>query len=132
MNAITLIWRQVLKELKLFQMKENKEDAVEKTDKEPQKTLKCHEAKYTIPLPDTAPPTGREKETERKQPVRLTQEVRTFLQKQYDFRYNLLTEETEYRPANKRAVPFEPVSKRELNTFCMEAHDQAYPAGIKT
>ena len=40
MNAITLIWRQVLKELKLFQMKENKEDAVEKTDKEPQKTLK--------------------------------------------------------------------------------------------
>lgn len=124
MNAITLIWRQVLKELKLFQMKENKEDAVEKTDKEPQKMLKCHEDKYTIPLPDTAPPTGREKEAERKQPVRLTQEVRTFLQKQYDFRYNLLTEETEYRPANKRAVPFEPVSKRELNTFCMEAHDQ--------
>ena len=29
MNAITLIWRQVLKELKLFQMKENKEDAFE-------------------------------------------------------------------------------------------------------
>ena len=56
MNAITLIWRQVLKELKLFQMKENKEDAVEKTDKEPQKTLKCHEDKYTVPLPDTAPP----------------------------------------------------------------------------
>ena len=124
MKAITLIWRQVLKELKLFQMKENKEDAVEKTEKEPQKTLKCHEAKYTVPLPDAAPPTEREKETERKQPVRLTQEVRTFLQKQYDFRYNLLTEETEYRPANKRAVPFEPVSKRELNTFCMEAHDQ--------
>ena len=124
MNAITLIWRQVLKELKLFQMKENKEDAVEKTDKEPQKTLKCHEDIYTAPLPDAAPPTEREKETERKQPVRLTQEVRTFLQKQYDFRYNLLTEETEYRPANKRAVPFEPVSKRELNTFCMEAHDQ--------
>ena len=59
MNAITLIWRQVLKELKLFQMKENKEDAVEKTDKEPQKTLKCHEDKYTVPLPDTAPLTYR-------------------------------------------------------------------------
>ena len=37
MNAITLIWRQVLKELKLFQMQVNKEDAVEKTDKAPQK-----------------------------------------------------------------------------------------------
>lgn len=121
MNAITLIWKQVLKELKLFQTKGNKEDAGEKTDKELQKTLKCHEDKYAVPLPDTALPTGREKEkeAERKQPVRLTQEVRTFLQKQYDFRYNLLTEETEYRPANKRTVPFEPVSKRELNTFCM-------------
>ena len=49
MNAITLIWRQVLKELKLFQMKKNKEDAVEKTEKELQKTLKCHEDKYTVP-----------------------------------------------------------------------------------
>ena len=93
MNAITLIWRQVLKELKLFQMKENKEDAAKKTEKEQLKTSEseCHEDKYTVPLPDTAPPTGREKETERKQPVRLTQEVRTFLQQQYDFRYNLLT-----------------------------------------
>ena len=70
MNAITLIWRQVLKELKLFQMKKNKEDAVEKTEKELQKTLKCHEDKYADPLPDTAPPTGREKEPERRPPVR--------------------------------------------------------------
>ena len=60
MNAITLIWKQVLKELKLFQTKENKEDAGEKTDKELQKTLKCHEDKYAVPLPDTALPTGRE------------------------------------------------------------------------
>jgi len=40
MNAITLIWRQVLKELKLFQMKENKEDAVEKTEEEQLKTAR--------------------------------------------------------------------------------------------
>ena len=64
MNAITLIWRQILKELKLFQMKENKEDVAEKTDKEPQKTLQCHEDKHPVPLPDTAPPTGRKKEKE--------------------------------------------------------------------
>ena len=48
----------------MFQMKKNKEDAVEKTEKELQKTLKCHEDKYTVPLPDTAPPTGREKESD--------------------------------------------------------------------
>lgn len=84
MNAITLIWRQVLKELKLFQMKKNKEDAAEKTEEEQLKTPESegHEDIYTAPLPDTAPPTGKKKETEQKQPVRLTQEVRTFLQKQ--------------------------------------------------
>ena len=64
----------------------------------------CHEDKYTIPLPDTVPPTGKEKETERKQPVRLTQEVRTFLQKQYDFRYNLLTEGTARLLAGRYSV----------------------------
>lgn len=44
---------------------------------------------------------------------------------QYDFRYNLLTEETEFRPlddAGKAIGFFQPVSKRDLNTFCMEAH----------
>ena len=70
----------------------------------------------------------KEKETERKQPVRLTQEVRTFPAKTVWFCYNLLTEETEYR-RQQACRSFEPVSKRELNTFCMEAHDQAYPAG---
>ena len=33
-----------------------------------------------------------------KQPVLLTQQVIDFLKVQYDFRYNLLTEETEFRP----------------------------------
>ena len=56
MNAITLIWRQVLKELKLFQMKKNKEDAAEKTEEEQLKTPESegHEDIYTAPLPDTA------------------------------------------------------------------------------
>ncbi len=33
MNAMTLMWKQILKGLKLFQMKENKEDATEKVEK---------------------------------------------------------------------------------------------------
>ena len=33
-----------------------------------------------------------------KQPVLLTQQVIDFLEARYDFRYNLLTEETEFRP----------------------------------
>lgn len=85
--------------------------------------------KQWLPTPEkeekkrTAVPVA-EKEGERKQPVRLTQEVREFLRRNYDFRYNLLTEETEFRRANGSSQPFAPVGKRELNSFCMEAHDE--------
>lgn len=57
-------------------------------------------------------------------PVSLTEHVNAFLQSTYDFRYNLLTEETEYRPAGKVGEAFSPVGKRELNTLCLEAHAQ--------
>lgn len=54
--------------------------------------------------------------------VRLTQQVNDFLRSHYDFRFNLLTEETEFRPSGQRDTPFLPVGQRELNTFCLEAH----------
>ena len=54
--------------------------------------------------------------------VSLTDRVNRFLQSAYDFRYNLLTEETEFRPAGKVGEGFSSVGKRELNTFCLEAH----------
>lgn len=57
-------------------------------------------------------------------PVLLTQQVGEFLTSHYDFRYNLLTEETEFRPAGKCGTAFLPIGKRELNTFCLEAHAQ--------
>lgn len=57
-------------------------------------------------------------------PVLLTQQVGEFLTSHYDFRYNLLTEETEFRPAGKCGTSFLPIGKRELNTFCLEAHAQ--------
>ena len=40
-----------------------------------------------------------------KQPVLLTQQVIDFLKERYDFRYNLLTEETEFRPSGQQPVP---------------------------
>ena len=54
--------------------------------------------------------------------VRLTRQVMDFLTKRYDFRYNLLTEETEFRPAGQRDFAFLSVGKRNLNAFCIEAH----------
>ena len=120
MNTITWMWKQIIEELrlKLFQTEKSKEQAITSAPSIASAVkdieVKAIEEKATVD----------KKGDERKQPVRLMQEVRTFLQERYDFRYNLLTEETEYRPAGKRGAAFEPIGKRELNTFCMEAHDR--------
>ena len=63
--------------------------------------------------------------------VRLTRQVMDFLTKRYDFRYNLLTEETEFRPAGQRDFAFLPVGKRNLNAFCIEAHAEVSLAGTR-
>ena len=52
----------------------------------------------------------------------LTESVDLFLKSHYDFRYNVLTEETEFRPLSGTKTEFRPIGKRELNTLCMEAH----------
>ena len=72
------------------------------------------------PLSDIAP---KKQEKEKNSSVAcLTERVNTFLLDNYDFRYNVLTEETEFRPADGHGCAFRPIGKRELNTFCMEAH----------
>lgn len=57
-------------------------------------------------------------------PVSLTEQVNRFLQVTYDFRYNMLTEETEYRLSDSTHEIFTPIGKRELNSLCLEAHAQ--------
>lgn len=59
-----------------------------------------------------------------KHPVFLTQQVIDFLKIRYDFRYNLLTEETQFRLSGQRDISFCRIDKRELNTFCLEAHKE--------
>lgn len=52
----------------------------------------------------------------------LDKSLETFLQRTYDLRYNLLTDETEFRPCGRAELPFQPIGQRELNTMCMDAH----------
>lgn len=61
----------------------------------------------------------------------LTRNVKEFLTSRYDFRYNLLTDETEFRPAGQRLTPFTPIGKRELNALCIEAPDEGIPCWDK-
>lgn len=69
-----------------------------------------------------APPATSQRKRQESVAVSLTERVNAFLQANYDFRYNLLTEETEFRPLGGKGKAFRPIGKRELNTLCMEAH----------
>lgn len=53
----------------------------------------------------------------------LTESVESFLKSNYDFRYNILTEETEFRSLMHGSEAFSPVNQRVLNTLCLEAHE---------
>lgn len=54
----------------------------------------------------------------------LTESVETFLKSRYDFRYNVLTEETEFRSLERMDEGFSSVNQRVLNTLCLEAHEE--------
>lgn len=98
-----------------------------KEDPEPVETeVKTTQAKPAKPQLPAEP--SKEKSAE---PISLTEQVNSFLQRHYDFRYNLLTEETEFRPANSRGEAFHTIGKRELNTLCMEAHGEGIPCWDK-
>mgnify|MGYP002602342294 FL=1 len=51
----------------------------------------------------------------------LQKSLGTFLQEIIEFRFNLLSEETEYRYKRSEADRFYPVTQRDLNSICMEA-----------
>lgn len=78
------------------------------------------------PLPSTPSPPVPAMPEAKQQPSNgsacLTERVNSFLRANYDFRYNRLTEETEFRPLSGTNKEFRPIGKRELNTLCMEAH----------
>lgn len=52
----------------------------------------------------------------------LSERLQTFLTTCYEFRFNVLTEETEYRPAGKLGEKFVPLRSREQNSLCIDAH----------
>ena len=65
---------------------------------------------------------GKEKDTSCKT-KNLTEYVESFLKSHYEFRYNVLTEETEFRSLERMSEGFQSVNQRVLNTLCLEAHE---------
>ena len=51
----------------------------------------------------------------------MLQALSLFLQQHYQFRFNLLTEGTEFKEQGNPDSPFRPVSQRDLNSFCQSA-----------
>ena len=70
------------------------------------------------------PKTGQVKNTTKKEaaPSPMLQRLETYLSGKYDFRFNVLTEQTEYAPKN--GTSFQMVDQRTLNTFCIDARSQ--------
>ena len=57
----------------------------------------------------------------RKKPENMLEALQCFLTARYDFRYNLLAEQTEYRGKEMPDEEYGIVAQRDLNTFCLEA-----------
>ena len=54
-------------------------------------------------------------------PLDLLQQMGGFLRSRYHFRFNLLTETTEFRKIQEETESFRPVTPRDLNSFCQAA-----------
>ena len=52
-------------------------------------------------------------------PSPMLERLEAYLFDRYDFRFNVLTEQSEYAPKGKQS--FQLVDQRTLNTFCIEA-----------
>ena len=63
-------------------------------------------------------------DTSLRQTTRMMGCLEQVLDEQYDFRFNRLTEETEYRKQGVVPAAFRPVGQRELNSICIEARKQ--------
>lgn len=59
--------------------------------------------------------------SERKKPMDMLDALQGFLAARYDFRYNLLDGQTEYREKGMTDGEYRTVEQRDLNTFCLEA-----------
>lgn len=55
----------------------------------------------------------------------LIQRMEEYLLTRYEFRYNTLTEQTEFRPLLNTSQPFYSLTKRHLNTLCIELQKNA-------
>lgn len=64
---------------------------------------------------------GQVKNTTKKEihPSTMLQRLETYLSDKYDFRFNVLTEQTEYAP--KTETSYQMIDQRTLNTFCIDA-----------
>lgn len=58
----------------------------------------------------------------KREPQPVSGHLQTYLAEHYRFRFNVLTDETEYRPADGSAQEFTPLSRREQNSICLDAH----------
>ena len=60
-------------------------------------------------------------------PAHLDLQLAAFAEARYDLRHNLLTGQAEFRPKGQDEAAFFPLTARDLNSFCLAAHEAGIP-----
>ena len=60
-------------------------------------------------------------------PAHLDRRLAAFVEERYDLRHNLLTGQAEFRPKGQDTAVFLPLTARDLNSFCLAAHEAGIP-----
>ena len=60
-------------------------------------------------------------------PAHLDHRLAAFAEERYDLRHNLLTGQAEFRPKGQDEAAFLPLTARDLNSFCLAAHEAGIP-----
>ena len=60
-------------------------------------------------------------------PAHLDLQLAAFAEARYDLRHNLLTGQAEFRPKGQDTAVFFPLTARDLNSFCLAAHEAGIP-----
>lgn len=79
---------------------------------------------HTEPLRKRSVPDKKRKEREVQQMDNVTKGIQTYLQSHFELRYNVITEQTEYRPIGGTLSQFLPMDQRQVNTLCIQLRSQ--------
>lgn len=79
---------------------------------------------YTETLRKRRKPDQKRKERYERKVDTVTSGIQTYLESHFELRYNVITEQTEYRPIGGNLSQFLPMDQRQINTLCIQLRSE--------